>query len=129
MPLTDDQVMNRPAKPAVTSLQLFEPDPAIVYPLDAVEHLTQLPRRTILVYCRHGLVSPVTHPESGGYYFTGDAIRELRWIGYLQLDCGVNVTGIKLILNLTGELRRLRATIAMVPNSTRHPHQCWGINE
>ena len=100
------------------SLRLFDPDPTLVYSIDAVERLARVPRRTILIYCRHGLVSPLTDPESGGYYFNREAIRELRRIGYLQITCGVNLAGIKFILDLTDEVQRLRITLAMYPSPT-----------
>ena len=117
--LTDDKFMNRTNNHSATSLRLFEPDPAVVYPIDTVEHLARLPRRTILVYCRHGLVSPVADPELGGFYFSGEAIRALRWIGYLQATRGINLAGIKLILDLADELQRLRAKLADLPLPTQ----------
>ena len=98
-----------------TALRLFEPDPALVYSIDVVERLTQVPRRKILVYCRHRLVSLAAETESGGYCFSSDAIRALRWIGCLDNTHGVNLAGIKLILDLAEELRRRGATSAVVP--------------
>lgn len=115
--------MKRSNEPPGWSLRLFEPDPALLYSIDVVERLTQVPRRKILVYCRHRLVSPVADPEFGGYCFDSDAIRALRRIGYLHGIQGVNFVGIKLILNLAGELERLRAApaIASRPNQSRKP--------
>jgi DNA-binding transcriptional MerR regulator len=101
-----------------SAIRLFEPDPALVYSIDVVERLTQMPRRKILVYCRHHLVSPVADPESGGYCFSSEAIRALRWIGYLEGTQGVNLTGIRMILDLADELQRLRATPAVLPLPT-----------
>src|SRR5271168_2555068 len=105
--------MKRATNHSGTSLRLFEPDPTVVYAIDTAERLAQLPRRAILIYCRHGLVSPVADPETSGYYFSGETIRALRWIGYLQATRGVNLAGIKLILDLADELQRLRATSAV----------------
>ncbi len=102
--------MNRANEQRGSSLRLFEPDPALVYSIDVVERLTQMPRRKILIYCRHHLVSPVADPEFGGYCFSSEAIRALRWIGYLHVTHGVNFAGIKLILDLADEVQRLRAT-------------------
>ncbi len=102
-----------------SALRLFEPDPALVYSIDVVERLTQMPRRKILIYCRHHLVSPVADPEFGGYCFGSDDIRALRWIGYLHGTQGVNLVGIKLILDLADELQRLKATSAMLPLPTQ----------
>jgi DNA-binding transcriptional MerR regulator len=102
-----------------SSLRLFEPDPALVYSIDVVERLTQMPRRKILVYCKHHLISPVADPKFGGYCFNSDAIQALRWIGYLHGTQGVNFVGIKLIIDLADELQRLKATSAVVPLPTR----------
>ena len=102
-----------------SALRLFEPDPALAYSIDVVERLTQMPRRKILIYCRHHLISPVPDPEFGGYCFSSDAIRALRWIGYLHGTQGVNLVGIKLILDLSDEIQRLRATSAVLPLPAR----------
>src|SRR5689334_17987389 len=80
-----DTYMNHANDRSGLSLRLFDPDPTLIYAIDAVERLTQLPRRSILIYCRHGLVSPLADPKIGGYYFNRDAIRALRRIGYLQV--------------------------------------------
>jgi DNA-binding transcriptional MerR regulator len=101
------------------AIRLYEPDPALVYSIDMVQRLTQMPRRKILIYCRHHLVFPVADPESGGYCFGSEAIRALRWIGYLHGTQGVNLAGIKLILDLADELQRLRATSAVIPTPTQ----------
>ena len=97
------------------SIRFFDPNPALVYPIDAVERLARMPRRTILIYCKHGLVSTLTDPEFGGYYFNREAIQVLRRIGYLQVTHGVNLAGVKFILDLTDEVQRLRKALAMYP--------------
>ena len=75
----------------MTTLQLFEPDARAVYTLEAAASLTQLPRRLIAVYFRHGLVSPVMDPACSGWYFNDEAIRILRRIEYLRTACGLNI--------------------------------------
>ena len=92
----------------VTTLQLFEPDARAVYTLEAAASLTQLPRRLIAIYFRHGLVSPVMDPACSGWYFNDEAIRILRRIEYLRTVCGLNIVGIKLIMDLAREVDRLR---------------------
>jgi len=97
------------------NLQLYEPKTGVVYAIDMVERLTQVPRRTILIYCRHGLISattdPLIDPEWGGYYFDQEAIQMLRRIEHLRVACGINLTGIKLILELTKEIKRLQTVL------------------
>jgi DNA-binding transcriptional MerR regulator len=94
------------------ALQLFEPDPAAVYSLEAAAHLAHVPRRAILIYCKHGLVSPVGDPTAGGYFFSAEAIRALRRIQSLRAICGDDLAGIRMILHLTDEVHRLRAEIS-----------------
>ena len=103
----------------ITALRLFEPDSGLVYSIDVVERLTQVPRRKILVYCRHRLVSPAADPELGGYCFSSDAILALRWIECLHGTHGVNFAGIKLILDLADEVQRLRTTSPVIPLPTQ----------
>jgi DNA-binding transcriptional MerR regulator len=64
------------------ALQLFEPEANTVYSIEAAGHIAQVPRRTILVYCKHGLVSLVPNPHRNGYYFNEEAIRTLRHIEF-----------------------------------------------
>ena len=92
----------------ITTLQLFEPDARAVYTIEAAARLTQLPRRLIVVYFRHGLVSPVMDPACSGWYFNDEAIRILRRIEYLRTACGLNIAGIKLIRDLAREVEQLR---------------------
>ena len=92
----------------ITTLQLFEPDARAVYTLEAAASLTQIPRRLIAVYFKHGLVSPVMDPACSGWYFNDEAIRILRRIEYLRSAYGLNLVGIKLIMDLAGEVERLR---------------------
>jgi DNA-binding transcriptional MerR regulator len=94
-----------------TALQPFEPDASSVYPIETVATLVQVPRRQIVVYFKYGLVSPAIDPAYGGWWFDDEAIRALRRIKYLRADCGINLTGIKQIINLTKELEMLRQEI------------------
>jgi DNA-binding transcriptional MerR regulator len=110
---TEAKPMNRVKEKANRTPQLFEPNPDILYTIDAVERLVQMSQRTIFIYCKHGLIAAVTDPEFGGYYFNREAIRMLRRIGHLQVTHGVNLAGIKFILDLTDEVQRLRKVLAM----------------
>jgi hypothetical protein len=105
---------NRPS--TSRSLQLFEPPPDAAYSIEATAHLVDVPRRTILVYCKHGLVSPTHHNADSGYYFDREAIRALRRINTLRSVCGDDLSGIKIILDLTNELERLHSEV----RSLRH---------
>ena len=91
------------------ALQLFEPEPHAVYSIETAAHLAQMSRRMILVYCRHGLISPMTEPGNRGYYFSGNAVCTLRRIQNLRTVDGINLAGIKIILNLLNEVEQLRS--------------------
>jgi DNA-binding transcriptional MerR regulator len=93
------------------ALELFEPDPRTVYTIEATARLVDLPRHTILVYYKRGLVSPVAGPEGLGYCFNKAGIRRLRRIEHLRNIDGLNLNGIKMILGLMTEVERLQAEV------------------
>lgn len=93
------------------ALELFEPSPNAVYTIDFAARLADLPRRTVLVCCKYGLVAPVVDDAAGGYYFNTDAIHMLRRVAVLRDVCGNDLAGIKIILDLTNALERLEAQL------------------
>ena len=95
-------------------IQLFEPLPDAVYTIEAASHLANVSRRTILVYCKHRLISPAAATTDPGYHFDGDAIRALRRIEVLRTVCGDDLAGIKIILNLTAALEQLHSDIRLL---------------
>jgi DNA-binding transcriptional MerR regulator len=94
-----------------TALQPFELMGKAVYSIEAVMHITQTPRHQIAVYCRHGLISPVTTPERDGWWFDQDAIRELRRIECLRQDYGMNIEGLRVTAELFREVEQLREEV------------------
>jgi DNA-binding transcriptional MerR regulator len=96
---------------ATTALQLFEPDARALYTIEAAASLSQLPRRLIAVYCKYGLVSSVMDPACSGWCFNDEAIRILRRIEYLRSACGLNLVGIRLIIDLAREVEELRGEL------------------
>src|SRR6267142_4579051 len=95
-------------------IQLFEPPPDAVYTIEATSHLVNVPRRTILIYCKHHLLSPASITADNGYYFNGDAVRALRRIEVLRTICGDDFAGIKIILDPTATLERLQADLRLL---------------
>jgi DNA-binding transcriptional MerR regulator len=87
------------------ALRIFEPDPDAVYSIEITERLTQIPRRTIAVYVKHRLVSPMVE-QGGGMFFDEEAIRLLRRVEQLRTSYGVNLPGIKMIMRLLEELEQ-----------------------
>jgi len=99
-------------------IQLFEPPPGALYTIDATSRIVDVPRRTILIYCKHHLLSPATS-MADSYYFNGNAIRTLRRIETLRTVCGDDFAGIKIILDLTAALERLRSDLRLLSRAKR----------
>lgn len=101
--------MNTPSTSDTTSLVVYEADTGAIYTLEEISDLTGVPRRTILLCSRAGLVSPIDEPETAGWKFNQEAVRTLRRIERLRATSGANLSGIKLILDLMDEVEQLRA--------------------
>ena len=71
----------------------------------AVAHM---PRHRLLVCCKRRIVSPMIDPDDGRYTFDAATIRVLQRIEYLYSECGVNFTGIQIIMSLADEVERIR---------------------
>jgi DNA-binding transcriptional MerR regulator len=99
--------MSNAKENSVRTVQRFEPRPDAVYTLETAAHLAQVTRRAILVYYNHGLVSPAMDPQEAGYYFNNEAIRALQRIEFLRNDCGINLRGTRIIMQLIDEVKRL----------------------
>ena len=95
-------------------IQLFEPPADALYTIDGTSRIVNLPRHRILVYCKYHLLSPANTTTDHGYYFNGNAIRTLRRIEALRTVCGDDFAGIKMILDLTAALERLRSDIRLL---------------
>jgi|GEM_PF-318362 len=110
-PATRSALSSAVAEAPRYEIQLFEPPEDAVYTIDATSHLVGIPRRTILIYCKHQLLSPVINVRDRGYSFDRDGIRALRRIDALRAICGQDLSGIKIILDLTNELERLHSVV------------------
>src|SRR5215471_13039582 len=98
-----------PANPL--ALQPFDPEPTAVYSLETAAQIADVPRRTILIYCKHKFISPVAEPGIWGYWFDADAIRTLCEIRQLRARCHDELESLGVILNLVDEIKTLRAEI------------------
>ena len=79
------------------AIELYQPRPRIAYAIEATASLTDLPRHTILVYCKRGLISPVAASEESGYcYFDDQAIRAFYGASDISKSMhGISVRGMK----------------------------------
>ena len=107
-----NQALSIPRQEA--AIELYQPRPDTAYTIEVTARLTDLPRHAILVYYKHGLVSPVAASHESGYYFDDRAIRTLRRIGSLEATHGIGVSGIKMILSLMEEIEQLRSAIRVL---------------
>jgi DNA-binding transcriptional MerR regulator len=98
------------------SIEVFLPKPNILYSLDAAAHLAGISRRSILVYCRAGLVRPVIQSPEGVMEFTEETIRTVRQIEYMRTVQGLDLVWIKTILDLAEEVECLRAEVRFLRN-------------
>ena len=106
--------MSELAELSSREIQLFEPPADALYTIEATSRIVDVPRRTILVYCKYRLLSPARTTADHGYYFNGNAVRTLRRIEALRTVCGDDLAGIKIILDLTAALERLRSDIRLL---------------
>ena len=95
----------------MNALQVFEPGARAVYTIEIAAQLAEVPRRLIVLYYKHGLVTPVTDPAGAGWYFDDEAVRIVRRIEHLRSTCGLNLAGIKLVMSLINEVERLRTEL------------------
>ena len=94
-----------------TPLELHDPQPGLLYTLEGVIHLTGASRRNILVYCKSGLVQPKQPTDSEPMQFDEETIYLIRRIEQLRAERGINLEGIRMILELWGEVQRLQNEI------------------
>lgn len=88
-------------------IELHDAQPGVLYNLEGVVHLTGVSRRSVLLYCKSGLVRAHQDPEVGTLAFDDEAIYTIRRVEYLRSHRGINLDGIRMIFDLMNEVRRL----------------------
>ena len=91
-------------------IERFEPPSNALFTIEMTAQFVGLPRRTIAVCCKHGLVASAIRPNDG-YYFDQGAIRALRRIESLCSVCGDDFPAIKIILDLMSQLDHLQTEV------------------
>ena len=105
-----------PDRPVCLSIEIFQPKPNVLYSLDAAARLAGVPRRSILIYCRAGLVRPVVQPPYGVMEFTEEAIYTVRRIEHLRAVHASDLAWLKTLFDLLEEMERLRAELRFLRN-------------
>ncbi len=81
------------------------------YSIEIAAYLGRVSRRSVALYCKHGLITPISNPEQSGWYFDEEAIRTIRQIEWMREDFGMNLAGLKVLLGLMREIEQLRAEV------------------
>jgi len=97
--------------PTHHALELFQPRPNVLYGLEAAAHIAGVPRRTLLIYCRFGLVPTLFQPPYGVMAFTEEAIHTVRRIEQVRKLHGPNLPLLKALFTLLEEVEQLRAEL------------------
>ncbi len=103
------------------ALEQYQPKPNILYSLDAAAHIAGVPRRSILIYCRAGLVQSVLLPPYGIMAFTEEAIHTVRRIKHARTVHGLDLTLLKTLFELRDEVERLRSSSWLPSKSSATP--------
>lgn len=103
--------MNESAYSVTTDLQKFELDGDESYSIETVTHLAQVSRHQIAVYCRHGLIAPITSPDRDGWWFDPKTIRLLRQLEWLRDDYHMSLDALEVTARLFREVEQLREEI------------------
>jgi MerR family transcriptional regulator/heat shock protein HspR len=98
--------MGRGSQPE--ALQLFEPEPGQLYSLDVAAYLAGVSRRSVLLYCKAELIRPAFDAEYGGFLFDETAVRTIRRAERLQKLHGMDLTGVRMVLDLLDQVESLR---------------------
>lgn len=106
--------MNLTMTHSESSIEVFEPEPNVAYTIETVSRITQIPRHTIAVYCRHGLVAPAVDPEHDGWFFDQEGIRTLRRIEQLRESHAASLDAIALIFGLMRQVEDLQQRLRLV---------------
>lgn len=93
------------------ALEQYQPKPNALYNLDAAAHIAGVPRRSLLIYCRAGLVQSTFQPPYGVMAFTEEAIHTVRRIERVRTLHGLDLTWLKTMFNLIEEVEHLRAEL------------------
>ncbi|HEY4409313.1 MAG TPA: helix-turn-helix transcriptional regulator [Acidimicrobiia bacterium] len=90
-----------------------------VFAISVAAELCGLHPQTLRVYEREGLVDP-DRTAGGTRLYSGGDVERLREIAALT-DTGINIAGIKRVLELQEEVRRLNAQIAELNAKAKQP--------
>lgn len=95
---------------------VFQPEPNVLYYLDTAAHIAGVSRRSLLIYCRSGLVKPIFQPPYGVMSFTEEAIYAIRQIEQLRSQHRSDLAWLNTVVELLNEVGQLRAEVQFLRN-------------
>ncbi len=93
------------------TIELYQPNPNARYSLDATAHISGLSRRSILLFCKAGLVHPEFQSPFGIMEFTEETIYLIRKVETLRISHGLDLSSLKIIFDLIAEVNRLKTEV------------------
>ncbi len=90
---------------------VFQGQAESCYPLETTARLAGVERRTVLIYCRHGLIRPTDTSPSEARFFTDETVHTIRRLEELREMHGINLTGLRLISELQQRVERLESEL------------------
>jgi hypothetical protein len=111
VPPSSGKTMNTPTENDSADQPNFESGLDAIYTIDVVVAQTGVSHETILHYREQGLIYPVAENAAGQVHFDDETLRRLRRIEHLRTHCGMNVSGLKLMLGLLDEVERLQTEL------------------
>ncbi len=91
-------------------IEIFTVEPKGRYDVKTAARLADVPTKTMVSYYRAGLV-PASSETGEAPRFDDESIHIVRQIERLRSQHGINLTGVKMIVELMEELRRLRSEV------------------
>lgn len=103
--------MKQRPDPSIHLPVILESPPQGLYSLDVLAELAELPRRRILLYCKHGFLEPAGDPELEGWNFDEEALWRIRRLEQWRIGLGLNLRALKVFAEMYAELERLRSEV------------------
>ncbi len=97
--------------------QRYDPD-APLFLISTAARLAGMHPQTLRTYDRLGLVVPQRTAGRGRRYTLRD-IEKLKWVQYLSQDEGINLTGVRHIMELRAEVERLQKQTVRLAEEVR----------
>jgi MerR family transcriptional regulator/heat shock protein HspR len=112
---------SRVHKSSSTAVARFDPD-APLFLISTAARLAGMHPQTLRTYDRMGLVVPKRTSGKGRRYTMRD-IEKLRFVQYLSQDEGINLSGVRHIIELKSEVERLQDKMIALTEEIRVLHR------